>query len=263
MVERDGGGSGSFVRAGLAFGALFLLVSCAAPGPGGYSTQSIENRDEAYGRLADRLDRFAVGGAVHTSDGLLLPETITIEIRSEICVESRRPGTRFWSLDYDTCFSYVDLDTVDARGEYSLEVPCIDADKTYESRHGFGDLRLVQRGPVSFVVVSDADWRHQETFSSSRYQRRDLVLTLDTDVLWIIDDDTPFHELASDDSPEIGRFDFGTSVDVVRFHLGWAEARLGQRIGWIGLHHLGSEEEMKERAPFKRKPESKPRRSGS
>ena len=67
---------------------------------------------------------------------------ITIAIRSEICVESREPGSRFWSLDYDTCFVYVAQDTLNASGEYEVSVPCIDAHEEYESKHSFGELRL-------------------------------------------------------------------------------------------------------------------------
>jgi len=213
-----------------------------------------EARRKAYDKLIDRLEEFKVSGEVRTSDGLLLPETITIEIRSEICVEHREPGARFWSLAYDTCFAYSEIDTVDEHGKYEIAVPCTDADKTYESKDSLGELRLVQRGPVSFLAISDAGWRHQETFSSSRAQRRDLVLTLEPETFYVVRDDAVFQERPQLDSPEIRRYEFGTSIPVIRFLGGWAQCLMGDRIGWMEMRFLGTEAQMKEKAPLKLKP---------
>jgi hypothetical protein len=217
-----------------------------------------ETRASARARLAARLDTFHVAGGVRTSEGLLLPENIHIEIKSEICVESRNPGARFWSLDYDTCFAFVAVDTVDAQGEYSVAVPCIDADQSYESHHAFGDLRLVQRGPVSFFAESDAGWRHQETFSSSRSQRRDLVLTLEPELFYVVRDEGVLQERPRAGSPVIRTFKFGTGIEVIRFQKGWAQCRTGDRIGWMEMRYLGTEAEMKERAPLMQRPEVEP-----
>ena len=257
-------------------GGLLTFVSCSAPGvpgpgasPGrgssaiGSPAVPLGEKDEAYRRLVDRLDEFKVAGVVRTVDGLLLPEHIEISIQSQVCVESRRPGTRFWSLEYDTCFVYADLDTVDASGNYSLRVPCTDADRTYESHHDFGDLRLVQRGPVSFVAVSDAGWKHQETFSTSRLQRRDLELTLDPETFFVIETEVPMRGRADPGADVIRNLEFGTSVDVIRFLRGWAEVRCARRIGWVKMHYLGSRAEMERAAPLKRKSAAKPLRSGS
>jgi hypothetical protein len=190
---------------------------------------------------------------VKTSDDLLLPETIVIEIKSEICVESREPGARFWSLDYDTCFSYTAVDSVDETGEYSVAVPCLDADRTYESTHPFGDFRMLQRGPVSFVASSDAGWRHQETFTSSRTQRRDLILTLHTDTFYVVGDGAALRERPRPEASTIREYEFGTGVEVVRFHQGWAQCLMGGSLGWMEMRFLGTEREMKELAPLKGK----------
>jgi hypothetical protein len=182
-----------------------------------------------------------------------LPESIIIEIRSEICVESREPGSRFWSLEYDTCFVFVSSDSLDEEGEYSVSVPCIDADKTYESQHSFGELRLVQKGPVSFLADSDAGWRHQETFTSSRNQRRDLILTLEPEIFYIVRDEGVLQERPREGSPVIRKYKFGAGIEVVRFQKGWAQCLTQDRIGWMQMRFLGTEEEMKEKAPFKGK----------
>jgi hypothetical protein len=251
-------------RAGLAFGMIVsLALAACGPGagvrgrPGGPGAR-VESRQDAYLRLQNRLETFRVSGGVRTSGGLLLPERIAIEIRSEVCVESRQPGTRFWSLDYDTCFSYVDIDTVDEKGEYSVSVPCLDADQSYESRHHFGDLRLVQNGPVSFLAESDAGWRHQETFASSRFERRDIELTLDTDTFYVVRPDAPFVERPEPDATVIRQYGFGTPVEVIRFHRGWAQLLMGDRIGWMEIQYLGTEAEKKEREPFHGKTEARP-----
>ena len=210
-------------------------------------------REAAYAQLQAEVETFRVSGAVKTSGGLLLPETIVIEIKSEICVESRQPGARFWSLDYDTCFAYTAVDSVDESGEYSVSVPCLDADRAYESSHPFGDLRVVQRGPVAFVASSDAGWRHQETFTSSRTQRRDLILTLDTDTFYVVGDSAVFRARPRPEANAIREYDFGTGVEVVRFHQGWAQCLMGESLGWMEMRFLGTEREMKELAPVKLK----------
>src|SRR5262245_63336190 len=90
--------------AGLAGVALAgsLLAACAGSVGGGPTpaAPSGGGRGNAYARLIDRLEHFEVSGGVRTEGGHMLPETIAIEIRSEVCVESRAPGARFWSLDY-------------------------------------------------------------------------------------------------------------------------------------------------------------------
>jgi hypothetical protein len=214
---------------------------------------SVDVRTAAYASLRDRLDTFHVAGGVKTSDGLLLPETIRIEIRSEVCVESREPGARFWSLDYDTCFVFAAVDTVDDDGEYSVSVPCLDADRDYQSRFAFGDLRLVQKGPVSFLAESDAGWRHQETFTSSRTQRRDLVLTLEPETFWVIRDGAECRDRPRSDANRLSGHDFGTSVEVVRFHGGWAQILIGGRLGWMEMRFLGTQQEMEDARPFRGK----------
>lgn len=238
-------------------------LAAATPSPGQGSSPA-DQRMAAYRQLLRQLETFHVAGGVRTEEGLILPETVTIEIRSEVCVESREPGTRFWSLDYDTCFTYVSLDSLDAQGEYEVSVPCLDADRGYESRHAFGDLRLVQRGPVSFLASSDAGWRHQETFTSSRSQRRDLLLNLEPDTFWIVTADAVFHSRPRAGADVLGECAFGTALGVVRFHQGWAECVRDRTIGWVEMRHLGTEEEMRLREPLlgrpvpKRRPVSEP-----
>ncbi len=236
-----------------------LLVAVAGSG-GLVRASDEEERVRALESLLGSLETFRVTGQVSTDQGLLLPEIITIEIRSEVCVESRAPGSRFWSLDYDTCLVYVAVDSLDAEGRYEAEVPCLDADRTYESRHGFGDLRLVQRGPVSFVADSDAGWRHQETFASSRSQRRDLILTLGTDTFWIVDEEAPLRTRPREDADVLRSYAFGTGVEVVRFHLGWAECLLDETLGWMEMRHLGTEEEKRLKAPLRGTPAPRPAR---
>jgi hypothetical protein len=204
--------------------------------------------------LVGRLQPFEVSGGVHTDRGDLLPETIAIEIRNEVCVESRAPGARFWSLDYDTCFVWVARDSVGANGSYSVSVPCLDADATYESSDKFGELRLVQRGPVTFLAESDAGWKMQDTFASSRSQKRDLVLDLRTDKFWVVVSQAELRARPRADAPVFSRFRFGDAVEVVRFHQGWAECLTDGRIGWMEMGSLGTEEEMKEGAPARDRP---------
>jgi hypothetical protein len=212
-----------------------------------------QTRSEAYLQLKGEVDTFHVAGTVKTSQGFLLPERIVIEIHSEICVESRNPGSRFWSLDYDTCFAFVAVDTVDEAGAYSVWVPCLDADKDYQSRHSFGDLRLVQRGPVAFTAESDAGWRHQETFSSSRSQRRDLVLTLEPETFYVVREEGLLQARPAEGAEVLRRYKFGTGIDVIRFQKGWAQCLMEDRIGWMEMRYLGTEAEMRESAPFKEK----------
>lgn len=250
---------------GLLLAAAWLLASCATTAGTGSVAPSSRGADAsaaaaapaggdvrslAYRRLLGRVATFQVAGAVKTDEGLLLPESIHITIRSEVCVESRAPGSRFWSLDYDTCFVYVSVDSLDDRGEYHVSVPCLDADRSYESRHSFGDLRLVQRGPVSFVAESDAGWRHQETFTSSRTQRRDLILTLETDTFWVITADANLHRRPDGAAELVKTYPFGTGLEVMRFHAGWAECRMGSYLGWVEMKHLGTEEEMRRKQPL-------------
>lgn len=220
-----------------------------------------DERVKALERLLGSLETFEVTGKVATDDGILLPEIITVEIKSEVCVESRAPGTRFWSLEYDTCVVYAALDSVDAEGTYQASVPCLDADKSYESRHGFGDLRLVQRGPVSFLAESDAGWRHQETFASSRSQRRDLVLTLDTDTFWVVTEEAPMWSRPEEESEVLRIYAFGAGLEVVRFRGGWAECLMEHRLGWVEMRNLGTEEEMKLKAPLRGTPALRPKRT--
>jgi hypothetical protein len=108
-------------------GALLLACAgCAASGgPAGEATPAAQ-RTAAYEKLVGTLEPFQVSGGVRTHLGQVLPETIVIEIRSEVCVESRAPGARFWSLDYDTCFVRVSRDTV-SRRHVRGQVPCLDA----------------------------------------------------------------------------------------------------------------------------------------
>jgi hypothetical protein len=241
-------------RAGIALVAALTglaLASCASTGPGAAGTAgaAADTPEGAIQRLLDRVDPFRVGGGVRTDEGLLLPELITIEVKSEICVESRRPGTRFWSLEYDTCFVFTSVDTLDRNGQYAVAVPSLDADLEYESRHSFGDLRLVQRGPVSFLARSDAGWKHQETFTSSRNQRRDLVLTLETDRFWVVAGDAPLRERPDEGAAVLRNSSVGTGLDVIRFHQGWAECVLEGKIGWMEMRFLGTQREVDVKRP--------------
>lgn len=241
------------VLGGVAGLALASCTGTRTPPARPADLSHLSPREAAYTQLQAELETFRVAGAVMTSDGLLLPETIVIEIKSEICVESRQPGARFWSLDYDTCFTYTAADSVDAQGQYAVAVPCLDADRAYESSHPFGDLRMVQRGPVSFLASSDAGWRHQETFTSSRTQRRDLILTLDTDTFYVVKDSAVFRARPDPGASVIREYRFGTGVEVVRFHQGWAQCLMGDHLGWMEMRFLGTEREMKELAPVKAK----------
>ncbi len=244
-------------RAAAALRAGFFLAASAGFCAAGAAPARAEDDPKApdrHEKLLKRLEDFEVSGGVRTEQGHILPELITVEIRSEICVESRRPGARFWSLDYDTCYVWVSRDTVDARGEYQVSVPCLDADKTYELKDRAGELRLVPRGPVTYLAESDAGWRIQDTFTSARSQRRDLILELTTDRFFVILDEAPFRERPREDAALLAGYAFGEGVDVLRFHQGWAECVMGGRIGWMEMRFLGTEEEMKEQAPFREKP---------
>ena len=46
---------------------------------------------------------------------------------------------------------------------------------------------------------------------------------------------------------------FGTSVEVVRFHGGWAQILMGGRLGWMEMRFLGTQQEMEDARPFKGK----------
>jgi hypothetical protein len=229
-----------------------LLAACAGSVGGGPtpSAPAAGGRSDAYARLIDRLQPFEVSGGVRTDGGHMLPETIAIEIRSEVCVESRAPGARFWSLDYDTCFVWVDRDSVGADGQYKVAVRCLDADEAYQSSDERGELRLVQRGPVTFLAESDAGWKIQDTFASSRSQHRDLVLELRTDKFWVVADQAELRARPEAEASSFSRCRFGDEVEVLRFHQGWAECLRDGRIGWMEVRSLGTEEQMKERAPF-------------
>ena len=63
----------------------------------------------------------------------------------------------------------------------------------------------MQRGPVAFVADSDAGWRHQETFASSRVEGRNLELTLDTETFWVVEDGAPFRARRAETAPETDR----------------------------------------------------------
>jgi hypothetical protein len=52
--------------------------------------------------------------------------------------------------------------------------------------------------------------------------------------------------------------DFGTGVPVVRFHEGWAEVVLGDRMGWMEMRFLGTEKQLEEARPFRGKPAVEP-----
>jgi hypothetical protein len=240
-------------RSGWFAAVIAGFAAAAAPDAASAPRVSAEARAAAAATLLESVGSFAVSGAVKTEEGLLLPESIVVEIRSEICVESRESGARFWSLDYDTCFTFVARDSLDAAGEYSASVPCLDADKTYESKHSFGELRLIQRGPVSFRAESDAGWNHQETFTSSRTQRRDLLLTLQPEVFWVVKDGCEVRDRPQPAAAAVRAVEFGTGVPVVRFHEGWAEVVLEERIGWMEMRFLGTEKQLEEARPFRGK----------
>ncbi|MDP6460751.1 MAG: hypothetical protein QGH59_03155, partial [Gemmatimonadota bacterium] len=185
--------TGTWVASGVISACLALLQgacgpSSAPPSTGATLRPAPVDSSDPYARLQAQLASLRVSGKVATSTGLLLPERIRIEVRSEICVETRRPGARFWAMDFDTCFVYSAIDTVDSTGMYQVSVPCIDADRDYEASTPRMDYRLVPRGPVTFLAESDAGWRHQETFTSSRNQRRDLKLTLHTETFFVVHD---------------------------------------------------------------------------
>ena len=237
--------------AGIAFVGLFLAGCAGTGGPAASpaGTASADGRREAYARLVSRLQPFEVSGGVRTDRGDILPEVIDIEIRNEVCVESRAPGARFWSLDYDTCFVWAARDSVGPDGSYAVSVPCLDADATYESQEKFGELRLVQRGPITFLAESDAGWKMQDTFASSRSQRRDLVLDLRTDKFWVVAPEADLRARPSATARSLVHSRYGDAVEVVRFHQGWAECLTNGKIGWMEMSVLGTQEEMKEAAP--------------
>ena len=202
---------------------------------------------QAYDRLVSKLDTLTVSGAVKTSDGILLPETIRIEVHTDVCIESRQPGSRFWSLDYDTCFTFVSVDTVDASGNYSVAVPCLDADRDYQQSFPFGDLRLVPKGPVSFLADSDGGWRHQETFTSSRSQQRDLILSFEPHSFFVIAPKAEAYSRPQTVGDVLRSCAFGEEVKVIRFHAGWAECLFANMIAWIEMKGLGTEDDVKDK----------------
>jgi hypothetical protein len=232
--------------------SLLLLAACQG-GKSTVATQATADPSgtaslaEAYARLISKLDTLTVSGAVKTSDGILLPETIRIEVHTEVCAESRPPGSRFWSLDYDTCFTFVSVDTVDEKGNYTVAVPCLDADRDYQGSFPFGDLRLVPKGPVSFLADSDGGWRHQETFTSSRSQQRDLILSFEPHSFFVIAPKAEAYSRPKTVGDVLRSVAFGEEVKVIRFHAGWAECLFKDSIGWIEMKGLGTEEDVKEK----------------
>jgi|GEM_PF-3249511 hypothetical protein len=237
-------------------GALsFLLIAGCQGGASTVATQAVADPStppagslaQAYARLISKLDTLTVSGAVKTSDGILLPETIRIEVHTEVCAESRPPGSRFWSLDYDTCFTFVSVDTVDANGTYTVAVPCLDADRDYQESFSFGDLRLVPKGPVAFLADSDGGWRHQETFTSSRSQQRDLILSFEPHSFFVIAPKAEAYSRPQTVGDILRSCAFGEEVKVIRFHAGWAECLFNNMIGWVEMKGLGTEEDVKEK----------------
>ncbi|MCA9753868.1 MAG: hypothetical protein KC591_16845 [Gemmatimonadetes bacterium] len=253
-------------RVAIAFLGLLSLVavSCAGtgPGPGAQPATPGEARRAARERLLAGLDTFQIAGSVRTEEGILLPETIRVEIRHEVCVETRAPGSRFWSLEYDTCYVFVAADTLDPRGEYEISVPLLRPEKNYETSTAAGDVRLVPRGPVSFLAESDAGWQHQETFTTTRTQRRDLVMTLERQPWWVVSDRAEIRGRPDPASELLSTCPFGTPVAVFRFHGGWAECIRDNRIvGWVEVQHLGTEAEYRSARESRTGPEI--RRLGS
>ena len=233
---------------------LLLIAGCQGTGTVGTSAAVDPSAPpgslaEAYTRLISKLDTLTVSGAVKTSDGILLPETIRIEVHTEVCTESRPPGSRFWSLDYDTCFTFVSVDTVDEQGNYSVAVPCLDADRDYQESFSFGDLRLVPKGPVSFLADSDGGWRHQETFTSSRSQQRDLILSFEPHSFFVILPKADAFARPQPQSAHLRSCTFGEEVKVIRFHAGWAECLFPDQIAWIEMKSLGTAEDVKAKQP--------------
>ena len=119
MVSRRQPATGP--KRGFAAAALLCAGCAASVGTPSGSTPGDE-RARAYAGLVETLETFEVSGGVRTHLGQVLPETIVIEIKSEVCVESRAPGARFWSLDYDTCFAWVSRDST-ARQRRSKSAP--------------------------------------------------------------------------------------------------------------------------------------------
>jgi hypothetical protein len=219
----------------------------SGPGSGDPAAPGASTLALARAQLLSRLDTLRVAGAVKTSDGILLPETIRIEVRTEVCTETRAPGSRFWSLDYDTCFTFTSVDTVGPTGDYSVALPCIDADRDYQGSFAFGELRLVPKGPVSFLAESDGGWTHQETFSSARSQQRDLLLTFEPHLFYVVSPKASVRERPDSTTAELRGCPFGQEVNVIRFHLGWAECLFPGSIGWMEMKCLGTAEDVKER----------------
>ncbi len=240
--------------AGVSALAMLLAVGCG--GTGGATTGTEGARATggsalagARAQLLAQLDTLRVAGVVKTADGILLPEIIRIELRTEMCTETRPPGTRFWSLDYDTCFTFTSADTVSATGEYSVALPCLDADRDYEGKFEFGELRLVPKGPVSFLAESDGGWTHQETFSSARSQERDLLLTFDPQPFFVVTPKASVRARPDSTAAEIRGCSFGHPVSVIRYHKGWAECLFPGLIGWMEMKFLGTEQDVKEKEP--------------
>lgn len=237
--------------------AVHLGAGCApsslSTAPGVAATSPVPTLASARAGLLGKLDTLRVSGAVKTADGILLPETIRVEIRTEVCTEFRAPGSRFWSLDYDTCFVYVSADTVDSSGAYDVALPCLDADREYQGSFPFGELRLVPKGPVSFLAESDGGWKHQETFTSARSQQRDLLLSFEPHVFYVVTPKASFRARSDSASVETRSFPFGQEMQVIRFHLGWAECLTADGIGWMEMRCLGTKEDVAEREPHYRK----------
>jgi hypothetical protein len=230
---------------------LFLAAGCQSAGtrsaaPSADPLRPAHTLGDAYPKLLAKLDTLQVSGAVKTANGILLPETIRIEVHTEVCVESREHGSRFWSLDYDTCFTFVSVDTVDEKGEYSVAVPCLDADRDYQQSFPFGDLRLVPKGPVSFLADSDGGWKHQETFTSSRSQQRDLILSFeDPHIFYVILPKAEVMTRPLAEGAPLRSCAFGEEIKVIRFHRGWAECLFADCIGWVDMKCLGTSDDVK------------------
>jgi hypothetical protein len=75
----------------------------------------------------------------------------------------------------------------------------------------------------------------------------------------VVTDSAPVLALRDASSAPLGSCPFGTGIDVIRFQQGWAECRMGHRIGWVEMRNLGTEADMKRKAPIMSSPAPRPK----
>ncbi|NNE44975.1 MAG: hypothetical protein HKN12_12270, partial [Gemmatimonadetes bacterium] len=74
---------------------------------------------------------------------------------------------------------------------------------------------------------------------------------------WVVKEGAEFWERPRPEA-KLRDCPFGMAAPVVRFHQGWAQVILEDRIGWIEMKFLGTEAQMLAGKPFKGKPDVDP-----